>query len=108
MIRRPPRSTLDRSSAASDVYKRQLLHSASSVPFSSNIYIYPKYLNSVTCSSCSPSSITSHRGLSSLITITLLLSTFTFKPILLHTLQIFLPILSNSLQIHLTKPYYIS
>src|SRR5678815_3335326 len=28
MIRRPPRSTLDRSSAASDVYKRQLLHLA--------------------------------------------------------------------------------
>ena len=27
MIRRPPRSTLDRSSAASDVYKRQLLGS---------------------------------------------------------------------------------
>ena len=26
MIRRPPRSTLDRSSAASDVYKRQHLH----------------------------------------------------------------------------------
>src|SRR5678815_2296371 len=26
MIRRPPRSTLDRSSAASDVYKRQILH----------------------------------------------------------------------------------
>ena len=26
MIRRPPRSTLDRSSAASDVYKRQLLY----------------------------------------------------------------------------------
>ena len=26
MIRRPPRSTLDRSSAASDVYKRQFLH----------------------------------------------------------------------------------
>ena len=25
MIRRPPRSTLDRSSAASDVYKRQLM-----------------------------------------------------------------------------------
>ena len=25
MIRRPPRSTLDRSSAASDVYKRQIL-----------------------------------------------------------------------------------
>ena len=28
MIRRPPRSTLDRSSAASDVYKRQLLEEA--------------------------------------------------------------------------------
>ena len=27
MIRRPPRSTLDRSSAASDVYKRQSLYS---------------------------------------------------------------------------------
>src|SRR5678815_1021053 len=27
MIRRPPRSTLDRSSAASDVYKRQVLKS---------------------------------------------------------------------------------
>src|SRR5678809_202481 len=26
MIRRPPRSTLDRSSAASDVYKRQVTH----------------------------------------------------------------------------------
>ena len=29
MIRRPPRSTLDRSSAASDVYKRQRYASAS-------------------------------------------------------------------------------
>ena len=28
MIRRPPRSTLDRSSAASDVYKRQVVHYA--------------------------------------------------------------------------------
>ena len=28
MIRRPPRSTLDRSSAASDVYKRQALNCA--------------------------------------------------------------------------------
>src|SRR5678815_3210008 len=28
MIRRPPRSTLDRSSAASDVYKRQMHHGA--------------------------------------------------------------------------------
>ena len=31
MIRRPPRSTLDRSSAASDVYKRQQLDSASAM-----------------------------------------------------------------------------
>src|SRR5678815_3860463 len=61
-----------------------LLHFASSVPFSSNIYT--KYLNPDTCSSCSPSNITSQRGLSSLTTITLLLSTFTFKPLLLHTL----------------------
>src|SRR5678815_5597859 len=29
MIRRPPRSTLDRSSAASDVYKRQVIDRAS-------------------------------------------------------------------------------
>ena len=29
MIRRPPRSTLDRSSAASDVYKRQLVNNPS-------------------------------------------------------------------------------
>ena len=32
MIRRPPRSTLDRSSAASDVYKRQALHAAAGGP----------------------------------------------------------------------------
>ena len=32
MIRRPPRSTLDRSSAASDVYKRQLMYEVN--PFS--------------------------------------------------------------------------
>ena len=31
MIRRPPRSTLDRSSAASDVYKRQVLVRADGV-----------------------------------------------------------------------------
>ena len=31
MIRRPPRSTLDRSSAASDVYKRQVLNHDDSV-----------------------------------------------------------------------------
>src|SRR5678816_2976802 len=61
-----------------------LLHSASSVPFSSNMYT--KYLNPDTCFSCSPSNITSHRGLSSLTTITLLLSTLTSKHLLLHTL----------------------
>src|SRR5678815_2173735 len=32
MIRRPPRSTLDRSSAASDVYKRQLYYHAAITP----------------------------------------------------------------------------
>ena len=32
MIRRPPRSTLDRSSAASDVYKRQLDGGAGELP----------------------------------------------------------------------------
>ena len=34
MIRRPPRSTLDRSSAASDVYKRQILESINFLRFS--------------------------------------------------------------------------
>ena len=33
MRRRPPRSTLDRSSAASDVYKRQLFESANDAIF---------------------------------------------------------------------------
>ena len=33
MIRRPPRSTLDRSSAASDVYKRQELNGAGNIGF---------------------------------------------------------------------------
>mgnify|MGYP003381099311 CR=1 FL=1 len=32
MIRRPPRSTLDRSSAASDVYKRQALERQAGIP----------------------------------------------------------------------------
>ena len=36
MIRRPPRSTLDRSSAASDVYKRQDI-----IEFASEIGIHP-------------------------------------------------------------------
>ena len=43
MIRRPPRSTLDRSSAASDVYKRQEVNiSGGSVetPFDISIYDY--------------------------------------------------------------------
>src|SRR5678815_833403 len=48
-----------------------LLHSASPVPFSFNIY--PKYLNLDTCSICSPPNKTSHLGLSSLTIITLLL-----------------------------------
>src|SRR5678816_2107032 len=81
-----------------------LLHSPSSVPFSSNIY--PKYLNLDTCSSCSPSNITLQRGLSSFTTITLHLSTFTFKPFLLHTLPnlSISPLKLYSLQIHHTKP----
>ena len=32
MIRRPPRSTLDRSSAASDVYKRQVFQAFNLIP----------------------------------------------------------------------------
>ena len=38
MIRRPPRSTLDRSSAASDVYKRQALQDA---PDAATLDAYP-------------------------------------------------------------------
>src|SRR5678809_615224 len=38
MIRRPPRSTLDRSSAASDVYKRQLLGSFEDI-FASQLFV---------------------------------------------------------------------
>src|SRR5678816_1101348 len=66
--------------------------------------IYTKYLNPDACSSCSPSNITSHRGLLSLTTITLLLATLTFKHLLLHTL----PNLSTNplklSQIRHTKP----
>ena len=44
MIRRPPRSTLDRSSAASDVYKRQNTskahHFGSRIEFDDNGYLY--------------------------------------------------------------------
>ena len=39
MIRRPPRSTLDRSSAASDVYKRQLYTAAPSGKALSEMYL---------------------------------------------------------------------
>ena len=46
MIRRPPRSTLDRSSAASDVYKRQDVYG--DIPFSEALsaesgILLPKY-----------------------------------------------------------------
>src|SRR5678810_569175 len=43
MIRRPPRSTLDRSSAASDVYKRQLLRAPlkPTVPAESHASVSP-------------------------------------------------------------------
>ena len=37
MIRRPPRSTLDRSSAASDVYKRQLVNGGTTI--FQNVYV---------------------------------------------------------------------
>ena len=37
MIRRPPRSTLDRSSAASDVYKRQQIDDLAAVRLSKEI-----------------------------------------------------------------------
>ena len=40
MIRRPPRSTLDRSSAASDVYKRQVLYKIKVYILVSNLIIY--------------------------------------------------------------------
>ena len=39
MIRRPPRSTLDRSSAASDVYKRQLLSLISFIIYGTTAFI---------------------------------------------------------------------
>ena len=43
MIRRPPRSTLDRSSAASDVYKRQLISLANCSMLSGDITLAKKY-----------------------------------------------------------------
>src|SRR5678810_1229583 len=41
MIRRPPRSTLDRSSAASDVYKRQSMRRALGAESSSGAFVAP-------------------------------------------------------------------
>ena len=48
MIRRPPRSTLDRSSAASDVYKRQYSPCSSKLP---NKYLLVLYLIPEMCAS---------------------------------------------------------
>ena len=45
MIRRPPRSTLDRSSAASDVYKRQTLISPSELQLTHTSGIIPIGIN---------------------------------------------------------------
>ena len=42
MIRRPPRSTLDRSSAASDVYKRQQWRCSPAVPESAESFCEPR------------------------------------------------------------------
>src|SRR5678809_802954 len=48
MIRRPPRSTLDRSSAASDVYKRQIItyekYSAAQLIFSNCYFILTSFI----------------------------------------------------------------
>ena len=44
MIRRPPRSTLDRSSAASDVYKRQGVISSTTVAGMGKTELYYKEL----------------------------------------------------------------
>eukprot|EP00657_Telonema_sp_P-1_P005666 TRINITY_DN2320_c0_g1_i2.p1 TRINITY_DN2320_c0_g1~~TRINITY_DN2320_c0_g1_i2.p1 ORF type:complete len:114 (-),score=63.71 TRINITY_DN2320_c0_g1_i2:86-427(-) len=44
MIRRPPRSTQSRSSAASDVYKRQFQHRAGVRPYTSYCYFAEPYV----------------------------------------------------------------
>ena len=54
MIRRPPRSTLSSSSAASDVYKRQVYHSSRYRPYD-NITLL---LYRVHCRLCAPERIT--------------------------------------------------
>ena len=49
MIRRPPRSTLDRSSAASDVYKRQFIRRVSEGGYKfSQDYLYNQQRGEVT------------------------------------------------------------
>ena len=45
MIRRPPRSTLDRSSAASDVYKRQTLDASAKFYITMNKFSKDRFLN---------------------------------------------------------------
>src|SRR5678815_3613917 len=52
MIRRPPRSTLDRSSAASDVYKRQQLKNT--------ISYYPHFVVDTWCKSVSYTHLRAH------------------------------------------------
>ena len=48
MIRRPPRSTLDRSSAASDVYKRQKHHELQvQIEFQNTMGLFQMHLNKV-------------------------------------------------------------
>ena len=56
MIRRPPRSTLDRSSAASDVYKRQL--SGSMIKFSVTTAFNEKSLSQISFEINEPCSVT--------------------------------------------------
>ena len=66
-----------------------LQYSTSSSPNLSNTN--SKYLNSVTCSNFLPSTLTSHTHLSSLFnTITLLLSAFAVRPLILYILTKYL------------------
>src|SRR5678815_1364670 len=43
MMRRPPRSTLDRSSAASDVYKRQSLYNSKHLSFETSSFAFSTF-----------------------------------------------------------------
>ena len=47
MIRRPPRSTLDRSSAASDVYKRQIIFKAAFYKDVSRLKMWNAFLTKI-------------------------------------------------------------